>query len=176
MIDQILVLLLDQRSRVLWSSRDPFDRFGWQGASVIDEVDERDRHQVERHLANCLLRRQTVEYVARGPRSDGPRGTGDAAFHVLLLPVDAHPVAIVALCSTLPSEHDRFGPLDRQLLELLAADQTLAMIAQQLGLSRTTLNRHIRRLKDALGVDSLHGLIYRAAHSGLIRTNRGPRL
>lgn len=61
-------------------------------------------------------------------------------------------------------------PRQREVVELTALGASMKQVALRLGISRRTAEYHKYRAMDALGVDSLAGLVLAAARLGLVET------
>lgn len=76
------------------------------------------------------------------------------------------------LRSVLPARGDvataRLAPREREVLRLLAAGHTQPDMARRLGVALPTVNTHVQRIYDKLGVRSAAAAVYEGVRRGLI--------
>jgi DNA-binding NarL/FixJ family response regulator len=76
--------------------------------------------------------------------------------------------AAVAIHHILVDGIESFNDSDKEVLGLLAKDQSIAEIAQALDRSPSTIDSRIRSLKERLKQKTLHGLVAAAIRGGLV--------
>lgn len=62
----------------------------------------------------------------------------------------------------------RFTAEERQLIQLLCEERTIKEVAYLLKVSESTIERHLKKLQEKMGVKSSVGIIFHAARLGLI--------
>lgn len=168
--DNFVLMLLDHRGRILWSSDHPTDsKPPFYGVSVCSLINESDRDDCERIISGCIVYNRPAQFVLRAevpPRSVLDKDSTNIRF--TFLPADTAPVAMCLIASILPSNYDQFSDEDRQVLGLLAQDQSLKEIATKMDRSRSAIDSRIKSLKEKLRQRGIGGLVAAAIRLRLI--------
>lgn len=147
------VTLCDAAGRMLWtSSPNPAYKpgpFAWEYSSP------EDREKCKNAVSRTVVLREPQEF-------DASTHLGEH-YHCWMWPLNSPELAVCLLAVQVPAELRMLSPRERAALELLAEGRTTSEIANEMGVSVSTVHTHFRRARKKLKLGSVEGLIGFAA-------------
>lgn len=147
------VTLCDAAGRMIWtSSPNPAYKPGpfiWEYASPDDREKSKDS------ISRAVVLREPQEF-------DAATHLGEH-YHCWMWPLNSPELAVCVLAIEVPAELRLLSPRERAALELLAGGRPTSEIAEQMGVSVSTVHTHFRRARKKLKLRSVEGLIGFAA-------------
>ena len=161
------ILLFDAHARIIWMNavhaqlnQSAEDVLGMR----IDEWVE-NKSEVMNALFNCL---QTEESTNCRMVITNDSVTQHLSTRFYCAPAAAAPVAVIAVSQRVSAQDaPKVTPREREVLALLVNDFSGARIAKKLYIEPSTVQTHIRHLKQKLGVKGIGGLVRVAVDGGL---------
>jgi DNA-binding CsgD family transcriptional regulator len=152
-LQHTFVMLTDWRGHVVWTSKfDALTKIGELAWAHL--TPESKLRAAEAHAQVASLRRsQSVSVV----NVDGEH------FRCWMWPLETPEIAVCALGLQVPKELADLTEREMTCLQMLATGLPVAEIAQRLDVSVSTVHTHLKRSREALGVDNLESLISFAA-------------
>ena len=160
--DNTFVILCDWHGNVVWrSSPLPSLEVGDLAWSFVVKDDE--SRMKEAFAKTVSLRENSVIDIQQ---KNGP------CIQIWLWPLDAPECAACLLCRQIPSELQKLTDREQQCLNLLAYGVSTRQVAEKLDISLSTVQTHLKRSREKLGVETFEALISFAAR--FCNPNVGP--
>jgi DNA-binding CsgD family transcriptional regulator len=147
------VTLCDAAGRMIWTSS-PNPAYV-PGPFIWEYASPEDRETSKNAISRAVVLREPQEF-------DASTHLGEH-YHVWIWPLNSPELAVCVLAVQVPAETRLLSPRERKSLELLAEGGTTSEIAQEMGVSVSTVHTHFRRARKKLKLRSVEGLIGFAA-------------
>ena len=155
-LENFVVSLHDQRSRLLWCSNDPLNALEGNGLTMFEITPDYEHDQIRRAITECFINGESAWYIVDAGRPPKSK------YRVTMLPVSSPAlpgVAGVAFGSKLPDNYLDITQDDRVLLKMLADDLSHKEIATAMHRSESSIDSRIKNLKVKLGCKGIGGLV-----------------
>ena len=163
-MDSMSVSLLDRRGRIIWSSKQDFDR----KRPIFESLHPEDRDQFSEKLSRCIVQGDHLDATVRVALRDSYEWRALKILAVDGVEQTVITVAAVVISHKLPLDPSQLTTADLSVLQLLAADKTIRETAEELDRSESTVDLRIKSLKQALDAKHLHGLVAKAVEYRLV--------
>lgn len=161
-MNQLFVMLHDHRARILWASHTAPSEVSFVGATPWQWYSPEEAERVKTAYSHAIALETPQELEAMALLDGTARH-----WRIWIDPVNASPVVAITRAVQVREEIKLLTPREREILPLLAQDLTSEQIAQQLGISTTTVETHRNHLRQKLKTRSTAGLVRFAMLSGL---------
>lgn len=147
------VTLCDAAGHMIWtSSPNPAYK---PGPFIWEYASPEDREKCQNAVSRAVVLREPQEF-------DASTHLGEH-YHVWIWPLNSPELAVCMLAVQVPAEVRSLSPRERGALELLAEGRSTSEIAEEMGVSVSTVHTHFRRARKKLKLRSVEGLIGFAA-------------
>lgn len=173
-LDNLIITLHDNRSRILWSSHVEGDQLG-VGDSLVNQWPAQEAEKLKWAISTCFMESESISLVLRLAESSlwritmisigSPEMSDESRAALQSL---APGVSVIALRSQLPENYEAISDGDKELLRLLCEDCTLRQAANKMLLSESAIDAKIRKLKQKLDVHNIGGLVAKAIRQTII--------
>lgn len=152
-LQHTFVILTDWRGHVVWTSKfDALTKIGELAWSHL--TPDSKQRAAEAHARVASLRRTESVTVVN---------VSGEHFRLWMWPLDTPEIAVCALGLQVPPELCELTDREMTCLQMLATGMPVAEIATRLDVSVSTVHTHLKRSREALGIDNLEALISFAA-------------
>lgn len=158
-LDGTYVAICDWHGRVIWVSSDKV---------LVQPGDDAWGHIAERQKEQCKIAFSRVATLREQQVLDCDNQNGDH-FRAWLWPLQSPEMAVCILAVAMPRELQSLSKRERQTLGLLAQGHDTKEIAEELGVSLSTVHTHLRRSREKTGsrnLESLAAFAARYCHPG----------